>query len=319
MASFLVTVAIMPKLPLQQGQVPKKGLVPKLERPGGEFFYLIWKDGELSHRVLYHDIGPSIDNARNADVLIFGNSRMQLGLRGNVLVPKAEAEGIDLFGLGCGNSEKIQFALELIRRHDLRPKIFIASGGPEFYSEGKSKIADWTMGISRWEAWRGYFETQGAWALRSRLHRYLPKLDMVGEVPIPRWIIYRSERTGFWLPLREMTFLTPVSPGEELADYQQVLPLAAELHREVSQRGGLLVLTMVPFHRYQSGHLPYLAEELDVPYVLPSIPGLITSDRQHLTKESAQLYSEAFWEEFMAEPRVRQRLQLAPPGPSAAR
>ncbi|MDA8016106.1 MAG: hypothetical protein MPN21_01560 [Thermoanaerobaculia bacterium] len=291
--------------------------MPKFERPDGEFFYLNSEDGELSQRVLYHRIGPSIDNALDADILIFGNSRMQLGLRGDVLVPKAEALGVRIFGLGCGHSEKVRFAVELIRRHDLRPKIFIASGDPEFYSEGKSKIADWTMQLSGWEAWRGYFDAQGSWEFRSRLHRYLPKLDTVGRVPIPRWIIYRSERTGFWLPLREAKSSAPVSPGEELADYEHVLPLAAELHREVSQRGGLLVLTMVPFRRYLSGHLPYLAEELDVPYVLPSVPGLITSDRQHLTKESAQLYGEAFWEDFMAEPRVREKLQLAPLSPSS--
>lgn len=308
LAGFAVTVWIAPHPPLARGLPPKPIEFPHFDRPGFEYFPF---QSEMSKRVLYHDIGPSIAHAQRADILFLGNSRQQLGLREEFIVPRAQSMGLKVFSLAC-SGEPFPFELELIQKHDLRPKVVVVSGGTEFFEDTLSPSAQRTLAMTRWEAWRSFFEFWGSWELTSRLHSVLTRRDLTGREPRHLLIVYRSSRTGFWVTRQEPDFDVPVSRSAELPSYVHLLPAAKEIQEHVLERGGLMVLTMVPFAQYDPVHLPFLADALSVPLVLPDLEGLTTSERHHLTRASAERFSNAFWDQFIANPKVRQRLGLSP-------
>ena len=308
--SFLLCSALLPRLALRNGQPAEAVSIPGFPDQGGDAFFVSNGSQELSHIALYHEIGASIENARKADILFFGNSRQQLGLREEVIAAQANTLGLRAFSIAVGHADKTRFALDIIRKHDLRPRIVVASGGPFIFTDGLSPWAQEVLAMSRWEALKRFWERSAAWQARSRLHRYLPRLDYFvsgGRYP---WIHYRSTQTGWWRNALEPDRRFPVTFQPERESYRHTLPMARELHEELAQRGALLVLTMVPYHNTRSGHLSYLSRELGVPYVLPSFDGLVTADGSHLTRESARRISEEFWQLFIGLDEVRERLSL---------
>src|SRR5687767_851612 len=98
MASFTAIVIVVPLLPLRSPPYPSVRTMPKLQIPEDAFFVAAAGD-ELSQMVLYHDLGESIRHARRADILLVGDSRAQMGLHEEVIVPAANALGLRVFNL----------------------------------------------------------------------------------------------------------------------------------------------------------------------------------------------------------------------------
>src|SRR4051812_46469023 len=89
MVSFAAAVALLPRLPLRDPPYPRVRTMPKFEIPKDDSFFIASAGDELSQTVLYHDLGESIRHAREADILVVGDSRAQMGLREDVIVPAA--------------------------------------------------------------------------------------------------------------------------------------------------------------------------------------------------------------------------------------
>ena len=83
----------LPRLPLD-GDLPDIRRLPELQEPGDKTYFVLKTGQELSHLVFYYDIGRSIDSARQADILLVGNSRTQLGLDERFFAAEAESLGI---------------------------------------------------------------------------------------------------------------------------------------------------------------------------------------------------------------------------------
>jgi len=307
--AFAVATYVLPRLPLGPRTSQRLLKIPRVQAPSDSFFAAAGGD-ELSQMVLWHALGESISNARQADILFVGDSRMPVGLREEVIVPAAGALGLRVFSLACGHVERVRFALELIRKHDLRPKIVVVVGGPHIFKDGWSAPAEEARKLTRWQAWKAWTEAEARWTLRSRLHSWLPKIDWFGhDLPSP-WILYRSTRTGWLLPVVEPSASIPVGVVPDDPSYASLLPLARELKQELDGRGTLLVLSVVPYRTTRTGHLPFLAQELGVPVVLPSFDGMFAADGSHLNRSSGASYAQAFWSQFLALPEVRTRLSL---------
>ncbi len=284
--------------------------MPSFEVPGDDAFFTYSVGDELSHVALFHDIGDSVSNARRADVLFIGNSRMPLGLREDGIVPAAEVMGSRVFSLGMGHSEGLGFALELIRRHDLRPKVVVVAGGPHFFGDRVSDRAVAAMQLTWWQAHKLWIETRARWGLQRWLHTIVPKLDWFGDEIASQWVIYRSSRTGWWRPAVEPAASYAVGWTREDRNYDRVVPAARELQSELRSRGALMVVTLTPYAQTQTGHLPHLGDALGVPVVLPDVADLATSDGSHLNRDSGERFARAFWRELIAVPAVREKLSL---------
>lgn len=317
LSSFTLAAWWLPKLELRPGGYPGKFLITERVKPEPGAFFVSRGEHELSHLALYHDIGSSIDSARQADILIIGNSRGQLGFDEQYLVAQARALGLRIFNLSVGHADSAQFARVVMQRHQLKPKLLIVNGGDFFYNRSYSDWGQEVVAMSRWQAYKTFFEYSLGWWLEKRLHRYLPYLDYFQRGRYP-WIHYRSPETGWWQNTQWPDARYPIKPGEEKKRYDRALPVARALKEQVGAWNGQLVLTIVPYRMVRTGHLPFLAEQLDVPYILPGFDDLATADGSHLTADSARLASENLWRELMSEPKLRQRLGVLAeqtPGP----
>lgn len=283
---------------------------PEFEVPGTSYFYTDAWNFELSQPVLYHNLGASIGNAKKADIIFIGNSRTQLGVREEFIVPLAREYELKVFSIGSGHSEGVAFALDLIRKHDLKPKIFVIFGGSHIYHGGYSKVAEATKRMSRWDAAKLWGETAMSWNLRYRLHSVVPKLDIYGRGITSRYIMYRSVVTGWWKPAIEQPGAYETSYNESEADYSRILPLARVIKSELDERGSLLVASVIPYTGTDDQYLQYLNTELNILYVHPRLTDLKTADGSHLNRTSAERFTKAFWKEFVNKPEVKQILGI---------
>ncbi|MFT6958612.1 MAG: hypothetical protein ACJAYC_003632 [Halieaceae bacterium] len=306
---FILTAWALPQMEFRPGGFPGKFTINNDADPGEDAFFVSRGEHELSHLALYHDIGRSIDHARNADILIIGNSRAQLGFSEKVMVGEAEKLGLKIFNLAVGHSDSARFARDLISRHDLKPLIVIANGGHFFYGNKYSNWASEVVNMSRWEANKTFFEYSMAWQLETRLHRHLPYLDQFERWRYP-WTHYRSVQTGWWRNTVVPKARYPVNAGIEADSYKRSLVVARELKTELENRGAQLILSIAPHRKVRSGHLPYLSKELDIPYILVPFDGLETADSSHLTPASAVTFSVDIWQRFIEIPEVRAKLSL---------
>ncbi len=201
--------------------------------------------------------------------------------------------------------------LEVIRKHDLRPKVLVAVGGEHIWGGDLSGPAAHAMAVTRWDAWKEWMEGRAAWSAQVVLHSYLPRIDFFDQDLAGAWVVYRSAATGWWRPARQPEGAYPINfSTDDNGPYDHLLPLARSVEDELAQRGTLLVLSIVPYGDTRSRYLPYLAHALGVGSVVPSFASMITCDASHLEPESAKRYSRAFWDALIARPDVRRRLSL---------
>jgi hypothetical protein len=322
LATFAIVVVVGQKLGRTVADFPfgkrvmDNGLSTARPLSNPQDWYIAVDHGLIDHYVLYHGLGDSIQFAREADVLLIGNSRMSYAFPYTVLESAAQKTGLRFYNLGFGCGERYEFILSLIQKHDLRPQIVIAHEPQNFFSpeRGISVVGKKVMESSRWEAWKTVWE----WSLTQRLRRSslfecLPNWRVISPVEPDNWVIIcRSISLGSWLAYREKQRLVPVgTPQVNFSvetDAIKVDPrtylIAQGFKRALTERGAKLVLTWIPnadptawIDRHKD---ELLAKSLEVPFISPLVPGLVTRDTSHLDDKSAELFATRFIEDFRA-------------------
>jgi len=296
------------------GKRVMEDLPPARTFPDPQDWYVAYDEFGLDHYILYHGLGESIQYAREADVLLVGNSQVAYGFSKSALKQGELTTGLKLYNLGFGYDEGSTFILSLIEKHDLRPKFVIANAtlieGESFFNLHASEFGRKVMESSWWEAWKTVLEWSLAWRVRnSRLNERLPNwraLKPPGGIWIPRFIYCRSISMGSWGAYREKQ--TPVPIGtppidmdeELIAIRNETLSIAMEFKQTLAARGIKLILTHVPSSRNLSRRREAiaLAAAIQVPFIGPIVDGLIGRDGAHLDDESAHRFGVRFFEDF---------------------
>ncbi len=280
---------------------------PNLEMPRGPYFYLDAWNFELSQPVLYHDLGQSISNARRADIILIGNSRLQLGIREEFIVPLARERDLRVFSIGSGHAEGVRFAFDVIRKHKLTPKVVVILAGAHAYKGRVSGVARATMEMDRWQAQKLPMETALSWNVRYRLHRVIPRVGILNNRITSRYALFRFELTGWWKPALEPQGAYPTSYSDKPENHERILDFVSEVKSYLGEQGTLLVTGVIPYRNTSYTHLSYFKERLDIPFVNTGLQ-LETSDGSHLNLASAKRFTQAFWREFVALPEVQDKL-----------
>ena len=85
--AFAATLGLFSLIPPETGIGLRVEYTPHFEPPSDEYFFADAWRFELSQPTLYHALDESIDNARTADILFVGNSRMPIGCARNSSSP----------------------------------------------------------------------------------------------------------------------------------------------------------------------------------------------------------------------------------------
>ena len=306
---FAGSVYWISKAKLKTGKPPRIQSTPVMDDPGKNAVFVFASQTELSHLYLYYDIGPSIENARKADILVVGNSRSQLGIR-EPLFDAAKELGLRAFNLGVGHADGSSFALDLIKRHNLRPKVIIVNGGSSIFYGGYSKWARKAMSMGEWNARKKIWEGTVGWWVKSKLHSFIPRVEYFKGRLTSHWVHYRSTDNGWWRNVLEPRRGYPISFVDKKPSDPRSVPRATEFVEEMKARGSVVVLTTAPYRKANLNHLEHLSELLKISYVLPPLEGLKTADSSHLNFESAQRFTSDLWDRLIALPEVKEALDL---------
>lgn len=270
---------------------------------------LAYDDFHLDHWRLWHGMGASIENARRADVLLVGTSRVQFAATRAQWREFTAATGLRTFSLGMGYGERSPMVLGLVERFDLRPRIVVANA-TSFFSETPTEFAATVMAASPWEAWKTVFEREAGSALRHGLLRGVPHYSL--RALRSAAVVYRSPEDGTWFVRRQTQKPTPVDerpdPGRFVALPPEEIAAAIHFRDVLAARGAKLVLAFVPTREHnaiQREAARELARRLGVPLVAPVVKGLSTRDGDHLSDESQARFGQAFVAALEALPEVR--------------
>lgn len=284
------------------------------ERPADPAYYLAHdRGGHLDHHVLYHGLdAEAMAHLKNADLLFVGNSRLMFALRSDVLAPWAEARGVVYYAFGFGYRDGDAWALELVRKLDLRPRVVVVNVDG-FFARPMSAGAQRVRRDTSFGARKLRFEGEVTHEVRRVVHRVIPNwLDLYGRAGFPfgnEFIAYRSRRDGGWAvspwPAAAMSAASvdfrdePVEP--------RIGDAARAFKAELDARGSQMVLTYVPTPDDSGGNPVALGTLLGVPVVGLGVDGLSSHDGSHLSEESAVVWSRRLADDLSPHlPPVRQ-------------
>jgi hypothetical protein len=258
----------------------------------------------VEHAVLHHDLGGFIDRAREADVLILGNSRAQCGFDPAVLAAATADGGPSFYNLACGEGENIAFGRSLIERHDLQPSTVVVPIDHDVLDDMHTDTASEAMETPRWTAYRSMVEGDLRWGLARLLHQWMPRADWFQHPGLRnRWYIARDVPTGSWRLLQRPEGDHPASADEPAGDVPFDAERLADARAFVDamrERDIDVIFTHIPSAVQSPQQAIDAAAAIDVPLILVSGDDLRTFDRSHLQPESARRFTESFIEQLSA-------------------
>jgi hypothetical protein len=283
-----------------------------LNRTPGAFLAYCASDhyGDYEHGAYYLDLEPqAVEAARRAEVLIFGNSRAQVGFSTEAVARYFTERSIPFYLLGFGYADGDEFAAALVEKYRLHPRFVIVDTNP-FFTDFVSAPAKAMMlrGSSWWgwpidwiSDWWGYL-TKKAFNSLQRFVCGLRPSFCTGTFRT----IYRSAEAGFWVL---NTFVVPDYPGYPVTT-KKLVPLSgrALTVQTASAKRFLdllrlprecVVLTAAPSTAFDApAYAVGLGSLLGLRALLPQLDGLRTIDASHLTRSSAERWSAAIMHEI---------------------
>jgi hypothetical protein len=152
------------------------------------------------HDIFYHGIGHSIENARQADIIFLGNSRLIFGLDWRLFEEFERKHQLKMFNMAFAGIRGGDFALQIIRKWSLRPKMWVINLDRDpkddrlgFFSTGL--MSPDAFGASATLSVVNSSRMQGFWRVVSRNIRWRLKMAMG---LFKNYNPYRSAKTGNW-------------------------------------------------------------------------------------------------------------------------
>jgi hypothetical protein len=248
---------------------------------------------DYEHGAFLFDLEPpSLEAARDADVLVIGNSRLQIALSTQPTADFFAAAKAKYYLMGFSYNENVAFTGELLRKMQPRASVFIINVN-DFFRPGETVAA---KGILHDPDAKNKY---GWKAFAQKLHR--PICERFGALCGKRYAVFRSRENGAYyrIPRDE-----PVWPENAVSYDRSVDPAlvqdetarAIDFLKQFAQ-GKCVILTNAPYAGTNEGEAEAIAKGVGLPLVtLENLEGLDTSDGHHLDRVSADRWSRAFYE-----------------------
>ena len=260
---------------------------------------------DFEHGAFFYNLEPpALDYARNADVLVLGNSRLQVALSNDATADWFKRASARYYLLAFSYNEDMVFTEELLRRINPRASVYIINVD-DFFERRETAAAKTILhdpdARSRYE-WKRFAQ---------RLHQ--PICGAFPKLCGQRFVIFRSRETGAYyriaqgdepvLPQNAVSY----DPWVDQAVVKDSTALAIDFLNQYA-KGKCVILTNVPYPETKIGNAEAIARGAGLPLVVPpEMDGLNTTDGYHLDRPSADRWSKAFFE--AAGPEIRSCLE----------
>jgi hypothetical protein len=269
--------------------------------------------GHLDHAFFYYDIGSSLAHARQAEIIVFGNSRNVFGLDETLLADFTRQHGVRFFNMGFPDGDNFYFPKLLLEKYTFHSKICLINVD-WFFRPDPTAFVDHDIKLGWW----GSRKVALSEYLRYESHLFfqsfapLPFLDFLGMKPDPQFhydsAFFRSTRNGQWYAkpylrrcqLREPP--QPIPPDADIDASPGELKSALEFQALLRREGTEIVLISVPTQIFSPKKAGQIAAELHVPYLYVGGNGLFMCDHSHLDAPSARLYTTSILAQLQKSP-----------------
>jgi hypothetical protein len=232
--------------------------------------------------VYFHNIGHSIEEAKKADIIILGHSVWLYALDDEQVRAFNAKHGVHLFNMASAGNSSGDFIREVIKRWDIRPRLWVINDDDEavsFFHPGIDDAAATgsasSINIVKTSRMKGFtlaFARNIRWSIAD-LVEYLPAgiRDRVFPTFASRFQAWRSIETGDWLfpaggvydRSDDPVFVAPT----------RACPLTdAEIkwtRTFVEDIGGRVILTLVPYARWCPQRVKDVASALGIEALVP--------------------------------------------------
>jgi hypothetical protein len=271
--------------------------------------------------ILYHNIGHSIEWARQADIIILGSSQVQFALDRDSLLKFGEKHHLKIYNMALVGVRSGEFLRQIIQRWNIRPKLWIINVD-DYFIPFFSRSTDLTFGPmvrpipALNESRVGGFVNVASRNLRWRFEDWVVS---VREGKVTPGGMYRNIKTGEMDVSSDPKYLAENNkPLAILRDQDcHATPEARQYGREfLTEIGGRALFMLVPHSQMCTLQAQELGASLGVEVLTSTETGFSTiDDGGHFDKKSSLKYtpfllsaienSEAFKEVINATERER--------------
>jgi hypothetical protein len=188
----------------------------------------------------------------------------------------------------------------LFERYNLRGKIVVIETDRDFFVRGMGTYVQSMIERGRISSLARVWYNTAKYRLAQRLVGLVSSFGVAPRMDMFNRVLYRSMRSGAW----DARYFHDAS--QRIADIQSdpraicrlddaYLEQARQAVAELQARGCTVILSGVPSpNAPDAAQVQELALNLNLPCARPDVPGLSVRDGEHLTQESARIYTAAF-------------------------
>lgn len=247
--------------------------------------------GDYDHGAFWFELEPQAKRAaREARVMLLGNSRVQFGLSSPVTARWFADRSIPFFSLGFSHYESVTFVAPVLARVQPQASAYVINADRFF--------VEWLSPTSRRIIYerdaRAQYDEKRFW---QQLHK-----PVCGALPFlcgHVFAVYRNAANGMWFtsgtPPKNPVRVSDGAPGD-VEQWPHYIELARVFVDGLKVDHQCIVLTIVPSVGTKRAEAQAIAEALGVAFIAPRIDDLSTFDGSHLNVESAARWSAAFME-----------------------
>jgi hypothetical protein len=253
--------------------------------------------GDFDHGAFWFDLEPAArDNARRADALFLGNSRMQVAFASATTSEWFASASRSHYLLGFTYDEAMVFAGKILQKLQPQAKLYVINLD-HFFQDRSSEPA---QAVASDPQARARYRDKRNW---QAIHRLAcgPLARLCGNQTA--W--FRSVENGGYV-LKGKGLIPGDISGAEPADDGEVsreVALAQQFLDDLGVPRSCVVFTVVPYDGAPTAAGQAIAAALNVGFVAPQIEGLRTIDGSHLDAPSVARWSTDFFR--IAEPMFK--------------
>ena len=257
--------------------------------------YLAVYDHHLDHEILYHNFYGSIDNVKNSDILILGNSQSLFGLHYESTLDFMNKYNVKVFNMAFGHDENYMFPLKIIKNHKLKPKIILIDS----WLLRRDTLSDYGYRVvnnGKFQAFKNILEYSLSSKLENFIKKHFRRLNF-GVKDKTKAEVYRSKEHGYY-------YLDNISIHNNVAiDTESKNPFQPDIYKtnesqtkvankflsSIKETGAKIIFFSVPGR----GHIPYypyqysMSKKLGVEFLDTSMKEVYVFDGRHLAHQSA--------------------------------
>ncbi|GEM_PF-4079033 len=279
-------------------------------------------EGHQDHPAFLFGIADAPSAAQTADVLMLGNSTIQIAFSNTVARDFFDASPYSFFVMGFGHTESVRWMLEVLEARPYRPKVALLNLSSQWLDLESSERADYLLHHRVETSIRTWVRFQ-----YQRLQRRACPPGAAGPWCGHAMTGLRSRSTGIWddpvnswfAGTREERGRDCAVPPNENGDLvcksghtlRSVTIADAEPYNSREARNLRRVIDLLdispecvfvtatpqddtPIHKARA-----IAADFGLTFIEPDMEGLYTADKVHLYLSSAELYSERFLPRLM--------------------